>query len=65
MGSGQHDERVDTNAEQALDEADSQAQATALRYAHDEVFGAAREGLRGGRIMASRLCPGVPWARLD
>lgn len=46
-------EHVNGSVEQALDAADRQAQTTALRYTHDEVFGSIREGLRDGRAAAA------------
>ncbi len=38
-------ERMNGSVEHALDEADMQAFTTTLRYTHDEVFGAMRNGL--------------------
>lgn len=43
-------ERINGTVEHALDEADTQAATTALRYAHDEVFDSIKKGLRSGRL---------------
>lgn len=42
-------DKMSGSVEPALDAADLQASATALRYTHDEVFDSIREGLRRGR----------------
>lgn len=42
-------EHINGSVGSALDAADRQAATTSLRYAHDEVFGSIREGLRRGR----------------
>lgn len=43
-------EHINGTVEQALDEADTQAATTTLRYTHDEVFDSIRKGLAGGRL---------------
>lgn len=42
----QHGAISRSGIEHALDEADSQAASTVIRHAHEEVFGAVRDGLR-------------------
>lgn len=49
MSMAQDNAKACESVEQALDAADSQAGATALRYSHDDVFDAVREELRGGK----------------
>lgn len=46
-------EHINGGVEFALDAADRQAATTSLRYAHEEVFGSIREGLRNGREAAA------------
>ena len=42
-------EHISSPLEAALDEADHQAETTATRYTHDEVFSSIREGMRHGQ----------------
>ena len=45
-------EHINGSVEHALDAADRQAETTALRYTHEEVFGSVRKGLAHGQSKA-------------